>query len=127
MKSKTYLKNPPDPNPRYYEGLSHQGAQRHPYPYRMDDNLTDAATTRTYATYRLENAYIMINVIPELGGRIYSGHLRLWRMVVLQENAMRPSGAPRQLVLPRSRRTVWRSRGMDLIWNPLGGIIHELL
>jgi tetratricopeptide (TPR) repeat protein len=75
LEIKTYLKKPPDLNPRFFElgeHLQHQGVQRHVYPYRADDNLTDDTTTRSYETYRMENDYIKINVIPELGGRIYS-------------------------------------------------------
>jgi tetratricopeptide (TPR) repeat protein len=38
----------------------------------MDDNLTDNLSTKAYDAYRIENEYIRITVIPELGGRIHS-------------------------------------------------------
>ena len=68
----TYLKAPPDPNPRYSEGRMHEGIARHFYPYPVDDNLTDKLSRKSYEAYVLENDYIKITIIPELGGRIYS-------------------------------------------------------
>lgn len=74
LEIKTYLKEKPDPNPRYFEfeGLAHQGVQRHAYPYPMDDNLTDTPFLARYEARCLENEYVKIAVVPELGGRIYS-------------------------------------------------------
>jgi hypothetical protein len=37
----TYEIGEPDPNPRFYEGAVHQGAQGRVYPYPMLDVLTD--------------------------------------------------------------------------------------
>ena len=68
----TYLKAPPDPNPRYFEGRMHEGVARHFYPYPVDDNLTDNLSAKSYEAYQLENEYLKITIIPELGGRIYS-------------------------------------------------------
>ncbi|MHC5117759.1 MAG: hypothetical protein ACYSQY_11990, partial [Planctomycetota bacterium] len=36
----TYMVDPPNPMPRYYEGNTHQGVQRRIYPYPMNDGLT---------------------------------------------------------------------------------------
>ncbi len=67
----TYLVNPPNPMPRFYEGTSHQGVQRRYYPYAMNDNLTRIKEDRNYHIIYLENEYIKIGIIPGLGGRIF--------------------------------------------------------
>ena len=67
----TYKNDPPNPMPRFYEGKSHQGVQRRIYPYPMDDNLTDNKTDVDYHFIVVENEFIELGIIPELGGRIY--------------------------------------------------------
>ncbi len=41
------------------------------YPYPMLDNLSREKTSRTYRTVVLENEYLRITFLPELGGRIH--------------------------------------------------------
>jgi tetratricopeptide (TPR) repeat protein len=67
----TYLVDPPNPMPRFYEGQAHQGVQRRMYPYPMDDNMTHVKEDRTYHIIYVENEYIKIGIMPGLGGRIY--------------------------------------------------------
>lgn len=69
----TYLVNPPNPMPRFYEGRTHQGVQRHIYPYPMNDGLTRKKQDCSYHIVYLENKFIKIGVMPEMGGRIFSG------------------------------------------------------
>ena len=69
---KSYIVEKPDPNPRFYEGLGHQGVQKHAYPYPMSDVLTDDFEDKSYRAFYLENEYVKLCVIPDLGGRIYS-------------------------------------------------------
>ena len=68
----TYLVDPPNPMPRFYEGRAHQGVQRRMYPYPMNDNMTKVKEDRNYHIIYLENEYIKIGIMPQLGGRIYS-------------------------------------------------------
>lgn len=68
----TYLATPPSPVPRFYEGRTYQGAKATFYPYPVQDVLTDIKTNKTYKALFLENDYVQISVIPELGGRIWS-------------------------------------------------------
>jgi len=67
----TYKIEKPNPMPRFYEGKSHQGVQRRVYPYPMDDNLTNNKADQDYSIIHVENEYIDLGIIPELGGRIY--------------------------------------------------------
>ena len=68
----TYLVNPPNPMPRFYEGGTHQGVQRRMYPYPMNDNLTGVKKDRSYHIVEFGNEYIDLDIMPGLGGRIYS-------------------------------------------------------
>lgn len=67
----TYVVNPPNAMPRFYEGQAHQGVQRRYYPYPMNDNLTREKEDRNYKIIYLENEFIKIGVMPGLGGRIF--------------------------------------------------------
>lgn len=68
----TYLAAPPSPVPRFYEGRTYQGAKATFYPYPVQDVLTGVKTNQTYQALVLENPYLEICVLPELGGRIFS-------------------------------------------------------
>ena len=68
----TYLAAPPSPVPRFYEGRTYQGAKATFYPYPVQDVLTEVKTNKTYRALFLENQYLQISVLPELGGRIFS-------------------------------------------------------
>jgi len=69
----TYAAGAPEPNPLFFFGRSSQGAQAPVYPYPMYDVLTGKKTDKTYKIVYLENEYIRIGILPELGGRIFEG------------------------------------------------------
>jgi tetratricopeptide (TPR) repeat protein len=67
----TYRLDPPDVNPRFYTHESYQGAQKRIYPYPMQDGVTDMREEKTYKALYLENEYIKLCILPELGGRLF--------------------------------------------------------
>ncbi|MGO9642843.1 MAG: DUF5107 domain-containing protein [Candidatus Acidiferrales bacterium] len=67
----TYLIGPPDPNPQFYFGGASQGAQHRIYPYPVYDNLTTEKADKTYKIIYLENEYVKIGILPDLGGKIF--------------------------------------------------------
>jgi tetratricopeptide (TPR) repeat protein len=69
----TYLAGAPEPNPMFYFGRQSQGAEGRVYPYPLYDTLTNKKTDKTYKMVYLENEYIRIGVLPEVGGRIFEG------------------------------------------------------
>ncbi len=69
----TYQVGPADPNPIFYEGRGYQGAKGPVYPYAMLDRLTDVKQEKAYRAVYLENRYIKLCVLPEIGGRIFAG------------------------------------------------------
>ncbi|MDX2153630.1 MAG: DUF5107 domain-containing protein [Bryobacteraceae bacterium] len=68
----TYVTGAPDPNPMFYLGRTYQGARGAIYPYPLYDKLTDQKEDRKYTAVWLENEYVKICVLPELGGRIFA-------------------------------------------------------
>jgi tetratricopeptide (TPR) repeat protein len=67
----TYELGAPEPNPIFYTQESYQGAQKRVYPYPLLDNLTHGRTNRSYKALKLENNFIQITVLPDLGGRLF--------------------------------------------------------
>ncbi len=68
----TYRVDAPDSNPIFYSGRAYQGAKGPIYPYPLIDKLTDIREDMTYKGAFLENKYVRICVLPEIGGRIFS-------------------------------------------------------
>jgi tetratricopeptide (TPR) repeat protein len=67
----TYLAGDPEPNPMFYFGGNSQGAQGRVYPYPLFDNLTHTKSNKVYRVIYLENEYVRIGVLPEIGGRLF--------------------------------------------------------
>jgi tetratricopeptide (TPR) repeat protein len=67
----TYQIGPPEPNPMFYFGRESQGAEGRIYPYPLYDNLTGEKVDKAYRIVYLENEYIRIGILPEIGGRLF--------------------------------------------------------
>src|SRR5688572_9056633 len=64
----TYAEGPANPNPPF--DLFTVGRFNYPYPIR--DAITDTRETVTWRSLHLENEYLRLTVLPDLGGHIYS-------------------------------------------------------
>ena len=69
----TYALGTPEINPLFYSGQGYQGAKRTVYPYPFLDKLSEIKVDKTYKAVCLENEYLQVTVLPELGGRIFAG------------------------------------------------------
>ena len=69
----TYLLGPPEPNPIFFFGRASQGAEGRVYPYPLYDRLTYRKAAKTYKIVYLENEYVRVGILPELGGRLFEG------------------------------------------------------
>lgn len=67
----TYMMDAPDKIPHFYTGRAYQGAQGRVYPYPYNGTLTDEKKSISYKGLFMENEYLKICVLPELGGRMY--------------------------------------------------------
>jgi tetratricopeptide (TPR) repeat protein len=67
----TYEAGAPEPNPMFYFGRASQGAEGRIYPYPLYDTLTGRKVDKTYRLVTLENEYVKIGILPEIGGRLF--------------------------------------------------------
>ncbi|MBT1181132.1 DUF5107 domain-containing protein [Bifidobacterium sp. CP2] len=71
----TYEPPAPDEMPMYSEFRQHQGSTGYAYPNRVTLGVErDRLTDHEYTVVRLENDYIRLLILPELGGRILEGY-----------------------------------------------------
>jgi tetratricopeptide (TPR) repeat protein len=68
----TYEIGPPEQSPMFFAGRIYQGAAGKIYPYPLYDTILDVRSDKTYQADVLENEYVKISVLPELGGRVFS-------------------------------------------------------
>ena len=66
----TYQIGKPDKNPMFLEKRVYQGSSGRVYPYPVVDKILEEKIDQTYRAVWLENDYIRVMVLPELGGRI---------------------------------------------------------
>lgn len=66
----TYSAGRPDKNPMFLEKRVYQGSSGAVYPYPVIDRIDDDKANRDYTGLFLENRYLKILILPELGGRV---------------------------------------------------------
>jgi tetratricopeptide (TPR) repeat protein len=92
-----------DPNPvvRAYENAIY-------YPYTRQEHISKTSAPRTYRTLVLENEYLRVTCIPELGGRIHSVYVKATGKEMFHRNdVIKPA-----LI---AMRGAWISGGIE--WN----------
>jgi tetratricopeptide (TPR) repeat protein len=67
----TYLPAAPDKNPMFLEKRVYQGSSGKVYPLPFTDRIAETATDRAWKAIWLENEYLKVMVLPEIGGRIH--------------------------------------------------------
>ncbi|WP_128102333.1 DUF5107 domain-containing protein [Paenibacillus sp. DCT19] len=67
----TYGTGKPDKNPMFLEKRVYQGSSGRVYPLPVIDKILDEKVSQTYSMAVLENEYVRIEIMPEIGGRIY--------------------------------------------------------
>ncbi|MBO9617417.1 MAG: DUF5107 domain-containing protein [Niabella sp.] len=66
----TYKTGAPDKNPMFLEKRVYQGSSGVVYPYPVIDKVFDEKEEREWTALFLENDYLKVMILPELGGRI---------------------------------------------------------
>jgi len=66
----TYPVGAPDKNPMFLEKRVYQGSSGVVYPHPVIDRIYDEKEDRAYTAVFLENRYLKIMLLPELGGRV---------------------------------------------------------
>ena len=67
----TYLPAAPDKHPMFLDKRVYQGSSGRVYPLPFTDRIAETKTDRAWQAIWLENEYLRVMVLPELGGRIH--------------------------------------------------------
>ncbi|MET0392993.1 MAG: DUF5107 domain-containing protein [Chitinophagaceae bacterium] len=70
----TYETGKPEKNPLFLEKRVYQGSSGVVYPHPVIEKIYDEKVLKTYRAFFLENEYLRIMVLPELGGRIHRAY-----------------------------------------------------
>lgn len=70
VKIPTYGVGQPQKNPLFLEKRVYQGSSGAVYPYPVIERIEEAKTEKEYKAIFLENRYLLIMLLPELGGRV---------------------------------------------------------
>jgi tetratricopeptide (TPR) repeat protein len=71
---RTYLPAEPDPNPVFLEKRVYQGSSGRVYPLPVVDRVATTPCEHTWQAVHLENEFLRVMVMPEIGGRIHVGY-----------------------------------------------------
>ena len=66
----TYEVGAPDKNPMFLEKRVYQGSSGKVYPYPTTEIISHEKKDKTWHAVYLENEYLKVMILPELGGRI---------------------------------------------------------
>jgi len=69
----TYTPPPADLNPMFLEKRVNQGTSGRVYPHPFSDALSSESSPQDYKAVLLENEYLRLMMLPQLGGRIHEG------------------------------------------------------
>lgn len=70
----TYEPGAPDPYPAYLERRVYQGSSGRVYPLPIVESVAHEKRPRPWRAIHLENAYVRLMLLPEIGGRIHIGY-----------------------------------------------------
>src|SRR6204780_4718550 len=86
----TYMPAAPDLNPMFLEKRVYQGSSGKVYPLPFTDRIADCKTDRAWTAVWLENEFLQIMILPEIGGRIHiardktNGYDFIYRQTVIK-------------------------------------------
>lgn len=70
----TYEVGKPEKNPVFIEKRVYQGSNGSVYPYPVIEKIADEKTDKEYQAVYLENEFVKIMILPELGGRVHMAY-----------------------------------------------------
>jgi len=72
----TYPEQLPDKNPMFFEKRVYQGSNGKVYPNPITDRVSNEESEKAYKAIFLENEYLYLMVLPEIGGESISAKTR---------------------------------------------------
>ena len=73
----TYETGEPEKNPMFFEKRVYQGSSGAVYPNPIIEKIYDEKSDKKYKAVFLENHYIKMMVLPQLGGRIQMAYVKI--------------------------------------------------
>ncbi len=70
----TYRAGAPDKNPMFFEKRIYQGSSGVVYPNPVIESIEDEKVDQEYIALFLENKYLKIMILPEIGGRVHMAY-----------------------------------------------------
>jgi tetratricopeptide (TPR) repeat protein len=105
----TYMPAAPDLNPMFLEKRVYQGSSGKVYPRPFTDRIADRKTDRAWTAVWLENKFLQVMILPEIGGRIHiardktNGYDFIYRQTVIKPALVGLAGP-------------WISGGIEFNW-----------
>ena len=88
----TYGIGEPEKNPMFLEKRVYQGSSGVVYPYPVIESVADTRADKSYHAVYLENEYIKVMILPELGGRVQMAYDKLkGRHFVYYNHVIKPA------------------------------------
>ena len=104
----TYRVNAPEKAPLFARDFAYQRAKRWVYPYAMNDNPTYTRVDSTHRALFLENDYLKVCVLPDIGGRLlYATDKTNGYEIFYRQHAIKPANV--------GMLGAWISGGVE--WN----------
>src|SRR5258708_32251189 len=94
----TYEPFPPQKNPMFLERRVYQGSSGKVYPLPVTDRIAEHKTDHSWDAVHLENEFLRLMILPEIGGRIHiaqdktNGHDLIYPPERVQPAPGRPPG-----------------------------------
>ena len=88
----TYEVGKPEKNPMFLEKRVYQGSSGVVYPYPVIESISDEKVDKEWKAVYLENEYIKVMILPELGGRIQMAYDKMkQRHFVYYNHVIKPA------------------------------------
>ncbi len=88
----TYEVGKPEKNPIFLEKRVYQGSSGVVYPYPVIESISNEKVDKTYEAVYIENEYIKVMVLPELGGRVQMAYDKIkQRHFIYHNNVIKPA------------------------------------
>ena len=88
----TYEVGEPEKNPVFLEKRVYQGSSGRVYPYPVIESISNEKVDKTYNAVFLENEYIKVMILPELGGRVQMAYDKIkQRHFVYYNHVIKPA------------------------------------
>ena len=117
----TYEAGEPEKNPIFLEKRVYQGSSGVVYPYPVIESIADEKVDKEYNAVFLENEYVKIMILPELGGRVQMAYDKIAdRHFIYYNQVIKPALVG--LAGP------WISGGIEFNWPQhlhAGGLHHR--